>query len=95
MTKEQKEILIKSKGWAIKDMTQSVELCLFAININPWVLKYIKNPAEEIHLICVTYDGRLLRFIEQQTEQVMDIAVSNNKYAKHGIKRYVDFIRYD
>ena len=55
---------------------QTEEICLIAVQKAPNVIKYVKNPTDEINKTAIYNNPRCLEFIKEQTEELCILAVS-------------------
>ena len=61
------------------------EKCMFDI-FSGYIIKYIKNPSEEIQIEAVRKNGYAIRFIKNPSEEIQIEAVKENGYAIEYIK---------
>jgi hypothetical protein len=75
----------------------SLELCIYAMTINKNSYKLIWSPSYKIKLFILTIDGMNLRFFENKTDFMVEVAVKQNgyaiKYAECPTKKMVDIAR--
>lgn len=62
-------------------LSKDKEICLFAVNHNGYLLKYVENPDNDIYLAAVKQNGRALKYVKEQTEEICLTAVINNGMA--------------
>jgi hypothetical protein len=80
--------IIKKDGKKIRnlpDKYRSYELCLLAVQQNPYALDYV-NQTEELCKLAVRQDGKALQYVKNQTEDICKLAVQQDGIALYYAK---------
>jgi hypothetical protein len=80
--------IIKKDGKKIRnlpDKSKSYELCLLAVQQDPYALDYV-NQTEELCKLAVRQDGKALQYVKNQTEEICKLAVQQDGLALYYVE---------
>lgn len=83
---------IKCNPTRIKDFSQTTEICLFAVLLDPFALQYVDHTVPYYDVICeqaVTRNGAALAYVENQTPELVKRALIQNTANIQHVKRQV------
>lgn len=72
---------VQKDASVLAEIEQTPELCLKAVEVNPFVLKYVKEQTPEICKRAVLYYGRALQYVKEQTLDICITAILENAHA--------------
>jgi hypothetical protein len=60
---------------------------MLAIRIDPWSVRHIKNPSDELLMKAIDLDADVLQFVPEQTEELCMKAVQSNGMALFSVRK--------